>query len=68
MPGFNLRVPKSVSGIDSNILMPVNTWTDKAAYNEELKKLSTKFIKNFEKYQSGTPKEVVEHGGPTLNF
>ena len=34
MPGFNLRVPKQVAGIDSNILLPVNTWKDKAAYKD----------------------------------
>lgn len=34
MPGFNLRVPKSAPGIDTNILMPINTWKDKYAYND----------------------------------
>jgi phosphoenolpyruvate carboxykinase (ATP) len=59
MPGFNLAVPKSCEGVDSSILMPVNTWKDKNAYNEQAKKLATQFIKNFEKYMDGTPKEVV---------
>ncbi len=68
MPGFNLRVPKEVEGIDSKILMPVNTWSDKNAYNEEVKKLASKFIKNFEKYAEGTPKEVIHHGGPSTSF
>ena len=67
MPGFNLQVPKEVKGIDSQILMPINTWKDKAAYNEQAKKLAVQFIKNFEKYHDGTPKDVFEHGGPQLN-
>ena len=66
MPGFNLSVPKSCPDVDSKILMPVNTWADKDAYNEHVKKLSQLFIKNFEKYADGTPKEVIQKGGPTL--
>ena len=55
MPGFNLHVPKKCEGVDSNILMPINTWENPDAYKEELKKLASKFIKNFEKYMDGTP-------------
>jgi phosphoenolpyruvate carboxykinase (ATP) len=68
MPGFNLRVPKSVKGVDSNILLPINTWADKNDYKEHQKKLATQFIKNMEKYKDGTPKEVIEKGGPSTNF
>ena len=50
MPGFNLRVPKAVAGVDSNILLPINTWADKAAYKDQEKKLAAQFIKNMEKY------------------
>jgi phosphoenolpyruvate carboxykinase (ATP) len=68
MKGFNLQVPKKLEGIDSSILMPVNTWADKADYKETSKKLAGRFINNFKKYQDGTPKEVIEKGGPTLDF
>ena len=68
MPGFNLRVPKAVAGVDSNLLLPINTWADKAAYIDQEKKLAAQFIKNMEKYKDGTPKEVIEKGGPTTNF
>jgi phosphoenolpyruvate carboxykinase (ATP) len=68
MPGFNLKVPKQVPGIDNQILMPVNTWSDKNAYHDQAKKLAQQFIKNFEKYHDGTPQEVIQKGGPTGNF
>lgn len=68
MPGFNLQVPKNINGIDSNILMPINTWKDKASFNDQAKKLATQFIKNMDKYKDGTPKEVIEKGGPNTNF
>jgi len=57
-------VPKHCSGVDEKILMPVNTWSDKAAYNAQAKKLAGQFVENFKKYMDGTPKEVVEKGGP----
>jgi phosphoenolpyruvate carboxykinase (ATP) len=68
MPGFNLRVPKKIEGVDSSILMPINTWKDKASYNEHAKKLAAQFVKNFEKYHDGTPQEVIQHGGPQASF
>lgn len=66
MPIFNLRVPKSCPNIDTSILMPINTWSDKASYNELAKKLAGQFVKNFEKYADGTPKEVIQKGGPSI--
>lgn len=44
--------------------MPVNSWKDKASYNDQASKLAAKFVKNFEKYHDGTPIEVIKHGGP----
>jgi len=41
MPGFNLAVPKKIDGVDDQILMPINSWKDKAAYNDQAKKLAT---------------------------
>lgn len=63
-PVFGFNVPTSVPGIPDTMLWPENTWADKAAYKEELKKLADKFQKNFVKYADGTPKEVIEKGGP----
>lgn len=39
LPVFNLEVPKACKDVDSNILLPKNTWHDKAAYDRELQKL-----------------------------
>jgi phosphoenolpyruvate carboxykinase (ATP) len=68
MPGFNLNIPKAVEGIDSSILNPKNTWSDKAAYDDQARKLAQQFIKNMNKYADGTPKEVMEKGGPAASF
>ena len=47
-PILNLKMPKSCPGVDSNILNPRNTWSDKAAYDAQATKLRDMFRKNFE--------------------
>ena len=49
--------------VDSKILHPKNTWSDKDGYDKVLKKLAASFKKNFVKYQDGAGKEILS-GGP----
>jgi phosphoenolpyruvate carboxykinase (ATP) len=63
---FGLHVPESCPGVESNILLPKNTWSDKEAYDSTLKHLASKFIANFEKYKEGSPPHIFE-AGPHLN-
>ncbi|GFY86704.1 phosphoenolpyruvate carboxykinase 1 [Actinidia rufa] len=45
---FGLEIPTEVEGVPSEILEPMNTWTNKKAYKEMLLKLAGLFKKNFE--------------------
>lgn len=65
MPIFNLAVPKAVTGVDSDVLMPSNSWKDQTKYTETVKKLATKFQKNFARYSKQIPQEVI-NAGPLL--
>lgn len=67
IPGFNLAIPKTCSGIDSKILNPINTWEDKEDFKAQSLKLASKFVENFDKYKDGTPEHVIMNGGPDLS-
>lgn len=45
---FHLNVPKTVPGVPSEMLMPVNTWKDKDEYDKTAKELAQEFSKAFD--------------------
>jgi phosphoenolpyruvate carboxykinase (ATP) len=49
-PVFQLQVPTSCPDVPSELLMPRNTWSDKAAYDVEALKLRSMFEENFAKF------------------
>ena len=62
---FGLAVPTSCPEVPSDILLPRNTWSDKAAYDEKAKRVAALFRENFKKYESQASAEV-RAGGPKL--
>ena len=66
LPIFNLSIPNSLDGVDSNILNPINTWNDKSDYNASLEKLAKMFVENFKKYQTTNSEFDYSAAGPEI--
>ena len=60
-PTFGVQVPTTVEGVPSELLIPENTWEDKAAYQAACRKLAKSFAENFRKYTK-MPADVVAAG------
>ncbi|NVK55874.1 MAG: phosphoenolpyruvate carboxykinase [Alteromonadaceae bacterium] len=59
--GLNLDVPIAVPGVDSNLLVPKNTWQDPAMYDDYVARLVSEFQTNFEKYDVSA---AIKQAGP----
>ena len=60
-PYFGLSVPTTCEGVPSELMIPANTWEDKAAYEAKAKELAKSFVENFKKYTHMSA-EVVAAG------
>jgi phosphoenolpyruvate carboxykinase (ATP) len=58
---FGLMIPTAIDGVPSELLNPLNAWTDKAAYERAAADLSQRFAKNFEKFEVS---DTIKNAGP----
>ena len=66
IPYFNFEVPTELTGVDSGILDPRDTYADPSQWDEKAKDLAGRFIKNFKKYETNEAGKALVAAGPQL--
>lgn len=66
IPYFNFEVPTELTGVDTGILDPRDTYADAAQWEEKAKDLAARFIKNFAKYEGNAAGKALVAAGPQL--
>ncbi len=61
---FNLAIPKSLDGVETNLLNPINTWADKNKYIAARDNLANMFISNFKRYEDVAEGVQFAKAGP----
>lgn len=61
LPGFNLAIPRQVSGVDTAVLDPRKVWQGTKSYVEQSAELIAKFKANFTRFDVA---EKVHEAGP----
>lgn len=66
LPVFNLEIPLTLQGVDSNLLDPRNTWASEAEWEIKARDLAQRFINNFDKFTDTKAGEALVKAGPQL--
>jgi len=66
LPTFNLQIPTTLDGVDTEVLNPRNTWSDEAEYDASLAKLAKMFQDNFKRYDDNGGEFDFASAGPQL--
>lgn len=61
-PYFGLMVPKTAPDVPEDVLNPRNTWSDKRAYDEQVKKLAGMFAENSQMFNDQVSAEIRAAG------
>jgi len=66
IPYFNFEVPTELTGVDSGILDPRDTYANPEDWEKKAQDLAGRFIKNFKKYESNEAGKALVAAGPQL--
>ena len=61
-PVFSVHVPVGCPDVPADVLIPRNTWADKAAYDQQATKLANMFVENFKQFEDQASQEIIAAG------
>ena len=64
LPYFNLAIPTELSGVDTSILNPQNTYADASEWDKKAKDLANRFVNNFERFSDNETAQSLQAAGP----
>ena len=64
IPFFNVEVPTELTGVDTGILDPRDTYADASEWEVKAKDLADRFVKNFKKYEGNEAGKALVAAGP----
>jgi phosphoenolpyruvate carboxykinase (ATP) len=59
---FNVDVPATCPNVPTAVLDPGSTWSDRAAYEQQARKLAAMFVENFKTFESDVAPAVRDAG------
>ena len=66
LPYFNFEIPTKLEGVATEILDPRDTYKNASEWEEKAKDLSSRFVKNFKKYETNAAGKALVAAGPQL--
>ena len=66
IPYFNFEFPTELTGVDTGILDPRDTYADASEWEAKAKDLAERFIKNFAKYEGNEAGKALVSAGPQI--
>lgn len=64
-PIFELSIPTECEGVPTEVLNPVDTWEDKAAFEETAQNLAAQFVKNFTQFDAESS-DAIKSAAPKV--
>ena len=61
-PVFGFDVPATCPNVPDEVLDTSSSWPDKKEYGKKYRQLAQRFVENFGKFESQTPREVIDAG------